>query len=178
MFAGLGMGVTATKYVAEFRVTDPAKAGRVIAVSSAMAWVSGALMALLLLLFAGILATRTLGAPHLARLIRISSLILLMSAVNGAQTGVLSGFEAFKRIARISFISGLASFPLMVGGVWLLGTEGAVWSLGLTLVLQTIINFHGLRKEARLGECSVAICRMSPRIRRTLAVQCSLRIEK
>ena len=34
-FAGLGMGYTATKYIAEFRAKDPAKAGRVIGLTSA-----------------------------------------------------------------------------------------------------------------------------------------------
>src|SRR6516165_235420 len=33
-FAGFGLGLTSTKYVAEFRLKDPARAGRVIGVSS------------------------------------------------------------------------------------------------------------------------------------------------
>jgi O-antigen/teichoic acid export membrane protein len=40
-FANLGVGLTATKYVAEFRKTDPQRAGRIIAMSTAMAAVLG-----------------------------------------------------------------------------------------------------------------------------------------
>ena len=37
VFAGMGLGLTATKYVAELRVTNPRRAGRMIALSTAVA---------------------------------------------------------------------------------------------------------------------------------------------
>src|SRR5205809_607488 len=37
IFAGLGLGLTATKYVAELRVIDPKRAGRIIALSQRIA---------------------------------------------------------------------------------------------------------------------------------------------
>src|SRR5262249_51806636 len=49
IFAGLGFGLTATRFVAEFRTLNPARAGRIIALSSAVATVSGTLLALGLL---------------------------------------------------------------------------------------------------------------------------------
>src|ERR1700688_3805570 len=39
VFAGLGLGLTATKYVSEFRRRDPAKAGRILALSASAAFV-------------------------------------------------------------------------------------------------------------------------------------------
>lgn len=44
VFAGLGLGLTATKHVAEFRSVDPARAGRIIALSSVVALISGGLV--------------------------------------------------------------------------------------------------------------------------------------
>ncbi|MHC4330621.1 MAG: oligosaccharide flippase family protein, partial [Planctomycetota bacterium] len=44
IFAGLGLGITATKHVAEFRSADPARAGRIIALSSVTALISGGLV--------------------------------------------------------------------------------------------------------------------------------------
>jgi O-antigen/teichoic acid export membrane protein len=38
--AGFGMGTTAAKFVAEFRTTDPMKAGKIISLSSLISWVS------------------------------------------------------------------------------------------------------------------------------------------
>ncbi|MHC4619367.1 MAG: oligosaccharide flippase family protein [Planctomycetota bacterium] len=42
--AGLRLGLTATKHVAEFRSADPARAGRIIALSSVTALISGGLL--------------------------------------------------------------------------------------------------------------------------------------
>ena len=56
-------------------------------------------------------------------------LLLFLGGINGAQTGALSGFEAFKAIARINLISGALTFPLMVAGAWHWGVAGAVWGL-------------------------------------------------
>ena len=40
-----------------------------------------------------------LAAPHLAVPLRISSLVLFLTCVDGAQTGALAGFEAFNHLA-------------------------------------------------------------------------------
>ena len=46
----------------------------------------------------------------MAGLLRWGSLLLLLGGVDGAQTGALAGFEAFKTIARVNLIAGLAAF--------------------------------------------------------------------
>lgn len=147
-FAGFGLGLTATKYVAEFRVKDPCKAGRIIGLSTLMAWGSGAFMAVLLVLIAPWLAEHALAAPHLTKLLNISSILLFLSAVSGAQGGALAGFEAFKQIAQIGLLSGLVSLPLMAIGVCLFGLEGVVWGLILSQTINSLLNFIGVRKQA------------------------------
>jgi len=47
--AGFGMGLTANKYVAEFKRPEPARAGRIIALASATAWISSGIMAVVLI---------------------------------------------------------------------------------------------------------------------------------
>ena len=111
--AGFGLGMTATKFIAQYRTTDPARAGRIRALSSAFAWVSSSATAAVLFVLAPWLADRTLAAPQLTGLLQAGSLFLLLTAVNGAQMGALSGFESFKMVAKISLLSGLANFPLM-----------------------------------------------------------------
>ena len=49
ILAGLGLGLTATKYVAEFREQDGSKVGRILALSALAALVSGTFMAVLLI---------------------------------------------------------------------------------------------------------------------------------
>jgi len=148
VFAGFGLGLTATKHVAEFRQSDPDRAGRIIGLSGLFAMVSGGLMALGLFIFAPWLAEHTINAPHLAGVLRIGALILFINALNGAQTGALSGFEAFKTIALVNLFVGLISFPILVCGAYFGGLIGAVWALSINLGINWLLNHVALRKEA------------------------------
>lgn len=147
VFAGFGLGMTSTKYVAEFREKDPDKAGRIIALSSSVAFVSGGIISVILIIFAPWLATKTIAAPHLTNLLRISAGLLFLGAINGAQTGALSGFEAFRTIAVINLISGIISFPLMVAGVWFFKLEGAVFALIGSMLVNYILNKIAINRE-------------------------------
>mgnify|MGYP000861028187 CR=1 FL=1 len=149
VFAGFGLGMTATKYIAEYRQTDPERAGRIIGLSGLVAMATGGLMALGLLVFAPWIAEHTINAPHLTGVLRIGGLILFISALNGAQTGALSGFEAFKTIAYVNLFVGLISFPILVLGTYLGGLTGAIWALAINLCFNWLFNHLALRKEAR-----------------------------
>jgi len=149
VFAGLGLGMTATKYIAELRATDPERAGRIIGLSGVVAATTGALLAGLLAIFAPWFSARVLSAPHLTGMLRLGSLILVFSAVNGAQTGVIAGFEAFKSLARIQFIAAILFFPIMVGGVYFFGLMGAVGALVLVSACNWCLFALTLRAEAR-----------------------------
>lgn len=146
--AGFGLGLTATKHVAEFRQRDPDRAGRIIALSWLFAAITGGVMALVLLLFAPWLAAHTINAPHLTDHLRIGAIILFISSLNGAQTGALSGFEAFKTIAHVNLFIGLLSFPVLVCGAYYGGLTGAVWALAINLCVNWLLNHVALRKEA------------------------------
>jgi len=147
--SGFGLGLTATKHVAEFRRSDPARAGRIIGLSRLVAIVTGGVMALGLFIFAPWLAGQTINAPHLQGVLRIGSLILLINALNGAQTGALAGFEAFKTIAYVNVFVGLISFPILAGGAYFGGLTGTVWALAINLGVNWFLNYLALQKETR-----------------------------
>lgn len=147
-FAGLGMGLTATKFVAEYRTKDPQRAGAMLGLSAWTTWVSGTLMTLAMLMLAPWFAQHTLAAPQLTGLIRVGSVLLLLGSVNGAQAGALAGFEAFRTIARVNLACGLLSFPLMVGGAWWFGLLGAVWGLVGSIAVNCVFSHLALRREA------------------------------
>jgi O-antigen/teichoic acid export membrane protein len=149
VFAGFGLGMTATKHVAQFRIEDPVRAGRIIALSSVVALATGGLISVALFIFAPILAARTLAAPHLVLEFRIGALLLLCNALNGAQTGALCGFEAFKSIAHANLMRGLFSFPLTVGGGLWWRLPGAVCGLVLAAAIACLVNQWVLRSECR-----------------------------
>jgi O-antigen/teichoic acid export membrane protein len=146
IFAGLGMGLTATKYVAEFRRQDPLRAGRILAFSATLSFVSGSLIAVLLILLAPFLAQHVLAAPGLAAPLAIGSGLAFFGVLNGAQTGALAGFEAFKTIAIVNVIAGVISFPLIVVGVWVAGLQGAIWGSVAALAVNWALNNLALRR--------------------------------
>ncbi|MCX5636183.1 MAG: oligosaccharide flippase family protein [Planctomycetota bacterium] len=149
IFAGFSLGKTATRYVAEFRCTDPQKAGRIIAMAWVVSACTGGLCAGLLFIFAPWLASHTLAAPHLGGLLKIASVIIFISALNGAQWGALSGFEAFKKIATINLVAGVLNFPLMVAGVLLAGLKGIVWAMVASQAANWLLCHLAVRYEAR-----------------------------
>jgi O-antigen/teichoic acid export membrane protein len=148
IFAGFGLGLTATKHVAGYCRSDPGHAGRIMAVSGLFAFVTGGVIAVVLFVFAPWLAEHSLDAPHMANPLRISVIILFITAINGAQTGSLAGFEAFRAIAKINLLVGIASFPLLVGGVYIGGLSGAVWALAIIMGINWLLSHLALREES------------------------------
>jgi O-antigen/teichoic acid export membrane protein len=149
MFAGVGLGLTATKHVAEFRHSDPERAGRIIGLSGMFAMGTGGLIGLGLFIFAPWLAEHTINAPHLYGVLRVGALILLINALNGVQTGALAGLEAFKTIAHVNLFVGLISFPVLICGAHFGGLTGTAWALAINLCLNWLLNHIALSKEAR-----------------------------
>lgn len=150
IFAGFGLGQTATKYVAELRDKNPEKAGRIMGMSGLVAAGTGIAMATILFVFAPWLASNTLANPGLATPLRIGSLILFAEALNGAQLGALSGFEAFKAAAKINIVVGIITFPAMMWGVYAGGLEGSIWALVGIRALNWLLNHIILRREAAI----------------------------
>jgi O-antigen/teichoic acid export membrane protein len=147
VFAGLGLGITATKYVSEFRQQDPLRTGRIVALSASAAFISGSVITVLVILLAPYLAQHILAAPQLAVPLAIASGLIFFGAINGAQTGALAGFEAFETIARVNIHAGLASFPIIVLGVWRGGLQGAVWGSVFAVAVNWSLNNRALRRE-------------------------------
>ena len=86
-------------------------------------------LATLLILFADYLAVHTLNAPHLGFVLKLSSLYLIFNAINVTQTGALAGLEAYKAIAKVNFIVGIASFPMIIIGAKFYGVQGVIVAL-------------------------------------------------
>lgn len=148
VFAGFGLGLTATKYVSEFRTRNPQRAARIIGFSHLVATLAGGAMSILLVIASGWLARRSLASPELAPILRIAAPMLLLSSINGSQVGALSGFEAFKDIARVNLIAGIATFPLMVIGTFAAGLKGATLALVAAALINCVLSYYFLRLHA------------------------------
>jgi len=99
--------------------------------------------------FAKTLAIHSLNAPYLENELRIAAFMVFVSSLNGAQTGALQGFEAFKQMARINLIHGIISFFLYIIGTLLYGLIGAVVALAISLIVLFVLNYVELQKQYR-----------------------------
>jgi len=149
VFAGFGLGLTASKYVAEYRLIDPPRVGRIIAMSNLFALGTGGGITVFILVFSSWMSSSLLAAPHLTGLMQVAGIIIFFNALNGAQTGALAGFEAFRAIARVNLTVGLLTFPLMVGGVYFAGLRGAVFGLVASMAVSWMLNHRALRVKIR-----------------------------
>lgn len=145
-FAGFGLGLTATKHVAEYLNHNKEKVSDILSMAYAFAIFLGVIVFILINVFAEDIAVKSLGAPYLESELRIASLMVLISSLNGAQTGVLQGFKVFDVIAKINLVHGFASGLMFIVGAYFFNFDGAIWALVLSLVLLFLLNAQRLRK--------------------------------
>lgn len=147
VFAGLGLGLTATKHIAEFRSRDPIRAGHVISLSLISALISAGSVSMIVFLISPYLAGHTIRAPHLVTELRVGCGLLFFNTLIGVQLGVLCGFEAFRTIAKVNLFRGLLTFPLVVLGVYFWGVLGAVSGMVCAMAAGSLINYFALQRE-------------------------------
>lgn len=149
VFAGLGLGITSTKYLAEFKLTDPDKAGKIIALTNIIALVGSGVVSILLFIFAPFLAKDTLAAPELSIYLRIASIMLFFSTINGVQMGILTGLEKFREISKINILNGFLNFLLLIAGAYFFFLIGSVWALTISIVITFWLSQLIVRKELK-----------------------------
>ncbi len=147
--AQLSMSVTATKFVAELGRSDPARAGRILGVCSAITLLTGAAAALAVFGSAPWFAGSVLRAPHLAGGLRISAASLFLLTVNGYQTGALAGLQRFRSLAVLASCQGVATAVLVTGLALGAGLEGAFAGYALAAALTWVIFHQALRAECQ-----------------------------
>jgi O-antigen/teichoic acid export membrane protein len=138
--AGMGIGLTVTKHVAEFKSTDIDKVGRILALSSMVTMVSAFIYGVALVVLAPWLAEKTLAAPHIAPLLQISAITVALGVVNGVQTSSLAGVEAFRANSYTSVGIGIVQSVMVVAGAWAWQLKGAVIAMAAGMVLTVIVT--------------------------------------
>lgn len=150
LFVGLssfGIGATATKYISQYRNTDPHKTIKMYLIANIFVFVMAIVASTVLLCGADLLAEQRLNRPELATEIRIAAVILFFTLLNGAQTGTLSGFEDFRRIALCNLVMGISEIILLCSGAYFFGLKGAVIGFGLTYCIAWIYNSYHIRSH-------------------------------
>lgn len=161
VFAGMGAGTTATRYLAELRHQDTPRAGRILALTFACGGVAGLAAASVLFVGAPFFATHVLAAQQLTGALRWGCALVLLNTISGVINGALVGCEAFRAVAGVSLARGLFGVIATSLGVWLWGLYGALGAMTLTATVECTVGQILLRGQLRnLGiQCLWRGCR-------------------
>lgn len=147
--AEMGLNLTVTKHVAEYRQRDPARAARILRLAFWLTALTGIVVAAALAASAPLMAHEVLRAPQITPEVRVAAGLVAWHAINGVQTAALAGLEAFRAVAVVSLLGGVCSSCGLAVGAVAGGLNGAVWGLNGGLLLMAAINHVALRRELR-----------------------------
>ena len=85
--------------------------------------------------------------------------MIFLNAMLAFQNGALCGFEAFPALARINFVSGILSLPIVLTGVWYWGVDGAVAGTAVSLAVNWWLNERLLRSKCKVWGIPTAFAR-------------------
>jgi O-antigen/teichoic acid export membrane protein len=147
VMAGVGLGETATRFVAKYATSDPLRAGRVIALVTSVSIGTVLLTTVVLISVSGLIAGAMLHAPQLQSALVWGSLLMAATAFRGIQGGVFAGLEKFDALAKLNILEGVVSLIAMVFLARLMGVEGAVLGLALGAIMVWLAGRTLLIKE-------------------------------
>ena len=154
-FAGFGIGMTSTKYIAQYKKISKERTGRFIGITTLFGVFTSLLIVVVINIMAPYLAKETLNAPHLEMELRLASLILLFTTLSGIQSGILVGFESFKTIAKINFIGGALAFPIQISLTYLYGLKGAIIGYGSVFFISWLLYITAVTRETEKSNIKI-----------------------
>ena len=151
-FASLGLGYTATRYMAELRHKDLNRAASLLNLLGRLSWGAALAAALVLALASTGIASRVLLAPALGSSLLLAAASSVFTIRNGYLVGALTGLEAFRSVGIAGLISGAVYTVATIGGAFVGGVTGAVIGLWVSSLVQYLVLTMFLREaKRRLG---------------------------
>jgi O-antigen/teichoic acid export membrane protein len=150
--AGFGIGIAATKYVAELRNNERDKLGRILC-SMWRATLVFAMLATVILLFASnFIAEKVLVSKELATPFMLASLTVAFTALDGFHKAILLGCEAMQKYAYSSILGAVLCMPVIILTAYSYGLMGVSAAITIGSFLQASVSYFVVRNElANLG---------------------------
>lgn len=140
VFGGDAIGLTASKFVAQYIAEElKEKLDQVVRFTFYMSLFLGSFFGAGMFFMAEIIAQSIFGDVYLVKEIQISSLIIVISSLNGSFQGVLLGRKRFKEVAVINVVTTIFTLVFQIFGVLWYGLIGAIAGYGLSLVVNLVL---------------------------------------
>lgn len=145
--AGLRMGPTATRFVAEHRIKDPPRAARILKLTLVSSAAVCGVLAIVLAATAPVIAEDVFNDPRLTTLLALGAALVFFNAFGRVQEFAIAGFERFRSIAAFNVCRGVASLAIVVPLAYVFGVLGAL--SGLLLVSGTVMIGYAVNLRRR-----------------------------
>ena len=107
VFSSVGMGVTATRYIAMYRTSNPHRAYEIYRFTKKTVIWLGMIISVVIFLLSSYIAENQLNDLHLSNALKIGAVILFLMTITSVQMGALNGFERFKEVGINSALNGI-----------------------------------------------------------------------
>lgn len=149
VFAGAGIGVTLTRYIALYREKDKNQAGILLGSLLIVNIIISLIISILVFIFADDIALLLESEIKINNLLRITAGTIFFTAVVTILQGALQGFESYKHIAIIQVISNFINMLLGLILAMYFGITGAIYSLLILQILMLILMIYNLIKNMK-----------------------------
>jgi O-antigen/teichoic acid export membrane protein len=156
-FSSFGMGITATKYIAELLHTDKERTGRLIGLTYWFTIVSSFFVSVIFYCLVPWLCETKLNVPDLIPVMKLSAVLLFLTTITGTQISVMTGFQDFRGMAIANLLGGLTMAPIYVFGAYWWGVWGVVIAAILAVILNLLINSGFIYRNTRKYQVRYAI---------------------
>jgi O-antigen/teichoic acid export membrane protein len=147
--ASAGLGISATRYLAEMCDNDPARAGRIAGLISLATLITATALAGALLALGLPWSAQLFGRGEVQTALSLSAIYVFFTTLSAYQMGALLGLQAYRALAVAAFSQTLVAPVLMYGLASSFGLRGAVAALDAAAVWLWIIQFVALRSALR-----------------------------
>lgn len=127
-FVASGIGLLGTNYIAKFYPHDMSKVGRLMGLFNLFSFSFGLILFAIAWIFSDAISENMLHRPDLMIYLQASSIVILISAINNNQYGILRGFNQYKVISKLNLLQILFSFPVYFIGTYYYSLKGAVFA--------------------------------------------------
>jgi O-antigen/teichoic acid export membrane protein len=142
----LALGFTANRYVSETRLIDRERTGRIIGLCFVAALIAGTVGTIALLTGAREITLLLFGAQEFSLDFAFCGLFVLFSVLAGLQSGLLSAFQRFDLIAKLSLLHAIVFLTLTVAGIMIAGLMGVLVALVVSAFIRFVLWGIALRR--------------------------------
>ena len=147
VFSSVGMGVTATRYIAMYRTSNPHRAYEIYRFTKKTVIWLGMIISVVIFLLSSYIAENQLNDLHLSSALKIGAVIVFLMTITSVQMGALNGFERFKEVGINSALNGIILLISVVLGAYLWGINGVIAGLGITSFILVLQLWFSLKKD-------------------------------